>query len=429
MAGRAKRKKSGLLMRKRKGITMVMMLIFVPIILIVAASYIDPIIRSYRAAVNDQKTLLASAVANSMFELALWESRGGGTGSVNEGCICQDGSCTIGARECEVGYDFGFGTATGEWKVYGAPETDAEHLIVEGSDQWYTVPSLGSGTAGGDYCSTANPVIDERMLEGKLSELGFNDPNNLPMDNPFDWPCHWNKIREGESVVIPLFTEDAGGVVRNPADLGMDRFELRFRAACNPEAVVGAGGTAGTICDDDFRYDVQGDDGQTDTVIVLWEIVGDEVDSGGVPTGEKIILGPVTIDVFNNSHIYNNKINNYKTSMYSLKEASNTEDNKSCSDDLINSHLLNTDICPTTQNINRPYLNLLVVHTLRDPNNQTIPYLEYQFKSTLDTPSEAPISNTSKVVRVDVMVDGGYSETLEKTIALPKPVSGFVISQ
>ncbi|MCK4823368.1 hypothetical protein KA005_46880, partial [bacterium] len=114
-----------------------------------------------------------------------------------------------------------------------------------------------------------------------------------------------------------------------------------------------------------------------------------------------------------------------------LKESSATEDNKTCADDLIGSHLVNTDICPDTQNINRPYLNLLVVHTLREDGtpDRTIPYLEYQFKARLDTPSEAPISSTSKVVRVDVMVNGGYSETLEKTIALPKPVSGFVISQ
>jgi hypothetical protein len=165
------------------------------------------------------------------------------------------------------------------------------------------------------------------------------------------------------------------------------------------------------------------------TTIVLWEIVGDEVDAGGMPTGEKIILGPSWENIFTDSRIKIGNINNYKTTMYSLKESSQTEDNKSCAEDLLGAHLTNTDVCPDTQNINRPYLNLLVIHTLRDPQDRTIPYLEYQFKSTLDSPSATPISSTSKVVRVDVMVDGGYSETLEKTIALPKPISGFVISQ
>jgi hypothetical protein len=164
-------------------------------------------------------------------------------------------------------------------------------------------------------------------------------------------------------------------------------------------------------------------------VIVLWEIVGDEMDAGGVPTGEKVILGATKSGPWSNSFIYNGKINNYQLGMNILKKSSPTKDNKGCYEELIGAHLANTDACPKTLNINRPYLNLLVVHTLRDAQNNTIPYLEYQFKATLDTSSEAPISSTSKVVRVDVMVNGGYSETLEKTIALPKPVSGFVISQ
>ena len=73
----------------------------------------------------------------------------------------------------------------------------------------------------------------------------------------------------------------------------------------------------------------------------------------------------------------------------------------------------------------------MLIHSLKDSSYspaKKIPYLEYQFRSTAisDTP---PISNSSKIVKVEVMVDGGYSETIEKTIALPKPITGFVIQQ
>ncbi|MFC1599862.1 hypothetical protein ACFL3T_02435 [Patescibacteria group bacterium] len=423
-------------MQKRKGMTMIMMLIFVPIILIVAASYVEPIIRSFRAAVNDQKTLLAKSVADSMFEIALWESRGGGTGSVTSGCICDSPPCDepdSTASNCNsLGIDFGFGQATGAWYVFGTPEVDSDHLIVEGSNEWYTVPSLGSGDAGGDYCSTAEPVIDEDMLRNALNGL-VGEANEDVIDDVFDWPCHWNKIREGESVVIPLFIEDSAGVVSNPADLGMDRFELRFRAACDPDDLDAMPDYANSICHEGQRYVVEGDDGQTDTVIVLWEIVGDEVDASDVPTGNKIILGPYTgTNIFLQSQIFNGIINNYRgPPNLNIKDSSPTTDNDKKHTETIIQHLnfIQPHLYSHLQ-MNRPYLNLLVVHTLREDGNpdRVIPYLEYQFKATLDS-SDSPISSTSKVVRVDVMVNGGYSETLEKTIALPKPISGFVISQ
>jgi len=409
---------------------MIIMLVFVPIIMIVAASYVEPIVRSYRASVNDQKTLLAKAVAESMFEIALWESRGGGTGSVSSACICEDGSCDIvnEATECAEGVDFGFGTATGEWYVYGTP--NEEHVIVEGSQDWYTVPALGSGDAGGDYCSTAEPVVDLATLEDKLElEMGF-DGSNLPMDDPFDWPCHWDKIREGESVVIPLFTENADGSVNNPVDLGLNQFELRFRAACNPEAATSEE-YGNTICADGERYEVQGDTLTGDeTVIVLWEIVGDEVDASDVSTGKKIILGQKFNSFLDSSSFNVFKINRYFQAIGGINNNSPTVDNNDDKFHSIHQHLdFNQPHGYGHLYMHRPYLNLLVVHTLRDQSNNTIPYLEYQFKATLDNSAEAPISSTSKVVRVDVMVDGGYSETLERTIALPKPVSGFVISQ
>jgi hypothetical protein len=77
----------------------------------------------------------------------------------------------------------------------------------------------------------------------------------------------------------------------------------------------------------------------------------------------------------------------------------------------------------------KPNLQLLVIHTLKDTSDNKIPYIEYQFKAPIDLATDSPISSTSKVVKIDVMIDGGYSESFERNIALPKPVSGFVIQQ
>ena len=407
--------KNSLLLRKRRGVTMVMMLILVPIIMLIAVSYIEPIIRSYRAGVNDQKTLLAKSVANSMFEVALWESRGGGTGDVTHNA----------EWPAPAVHEFDFGDAEVTWSVFGTPEVDNEHLIDiddDGTGDWYTIPSPGSGDAGGTYCSTNEPVVNVTMLENVLDVLGFTGD---PIADPFNWPCHWNKIREGENVSIPLYTDD-GTTVLNPVDLGLTEFDLRIRAACDPEALADDPEEFDhEICGDGERYYVKGDSNQfftdlQDTVIVLWEIVGKDGDE----TGDQVILsgfdqGNFTFNSFFRAAVINDPVNPTNQVNHPLMQGSKAQDNNG-GDNTINFYL-NT--------LYKPTLNLQVIHTLKDDSDNTIPYLEYQFKAPINLSSDLPVSNTSKVVRVDVMVDGGYSETLEKTIALPKPISGFVISQ
>ncbi|MFC1647664.1 hypothetical protein ACFL10_01570 [Patescibacteria group bacterium] len=374
-----------------------------PIILGLAASYVEPIIRSFRAAVNDQKTLLAKSVADSMFEIALWDSRGSGTGETTHNA----------GYPAPLEVDYGFGTAQITWSVIGSPEVDAEHLI----NGEYTVPSPGSGNAGGDYCSTAEPVVDLVGLENKLIvELDITDQ---PIDNPLDWPCHWNKLREGESTIIPLYVEDSSGV-RNPVDIGLDSFELRIRPACNP--TLNTDDYNNQICADNERYIVLGDDtnpNNLDDALVLWTIVANENDENG----RQLILQPYKegLMINRNSYITPFFLNNYLGvgSPFSLTEGS---------------WVLDQDSGSTTLNnylgiLHAPYLQLLVIHTLKDVNNSTIPYIEYQFKAPIDLATDEPISSTAKVVRVDVMIDGGYSETLERSISLPKPISGFVIQQ
>lgn len=405
---------------------MVIMLILVPILLAIGLSYVDPIVRSFRAVVNDQKTLLAKSVADSMFEIALWESRGGGTGEVTEGCLCDSGSCAIGDPACADGVDFGFGTATGTWRVIGSPEVDEAHLI----DGEYTVPAAGSGDAGGDYCSTADPVVSLEMLGAALTDLGID--SGL-MDDPLDWPCHWNKIREGQAVSIPLYVEE-GGVVRNPGfsvdtstgaigtdGLGLTDFQLRYRNPCNP-----ANSEKGyEICDNTARYQLRWfEPDYEDTVILLWSITGQGINNGTTIDERAVVFEPFVFQGFFNFNIKVDDINrfNLKNPQFWITPTTKVDFEGTINQPL--SNYLNI--------IHKPVLNLLAIHTLEHgdpPSNIKIPYLEYQFKAPIDLATQSPISSTSKVVRVDVMVDGGYSETLERNIALPKPVSGFVIQQ
>jgi len=400
--------------KKQKGMTLVIMMLLVPILLAIGVSYVDPIVRSFRATVNDQKTLLAKSVADSMFEIALWESRGGGTGEITEGCI----------GDCVNGIEFDFGTATGTWKVIGSPEVEASHLI----DGEYTVPAPGSGDAGSDYCSTAEPVVDVGMLSSALGDLGIGSG---VMDDPLDWPCHWNKIREGQAVAIPLYVEE-GGFVKNPGfsvdsggavgsdSLGLTDFQLRFRNPCNPEnSQLGY-----EICNNNARYVLKEFEPLDEfTVILLWNVTGEGISNGSAVDEQFVLLEPTFIEGIIDENIKVEDINAFniiKDPQYWITQDTFTDFEGGMNP--ISIHL-NT--------IHKPVLNLLAIHTLEQDStiNPTIPYLEYQFKAPIDLATDSPISSTSKVVRIDVMIDGGYSETLERTIALPKPVSGFVIQQ
>lgn len=379
---------------------MVMMLILVPILMFLALSFVDPIVRSFRSAVNDQKTLLAKNVAESMFEVALWESRGAGVGE----------NITSGPDPIIKEYDFG--TATIRWSVMASPDTTEDKLI-EGE---YTIPSPGSGTAGDDYCNTSEPVVDEDSLNEALNNLVI-DKNDLGnFYEAFDWPCNWNKLREGESVVIPLYTENADGTVNHPFEFsGVNDFTLTVRPACDPsKATTREDEYENQICNDNERYTLAGDEGIDDlTVIVLWEITGRLSDENG----ENVYLThKKSGDPFDPSTALDVETINSQTPLTDTSTTTNPTDNLEGS---IESYLAT---------LYKPELKLLVVHTLRDNYQNTVPYLEFQFSSTFN-PGETPISSTSKVVHIDVMIDGGYGASISKIVGIAKSVSGFVIQQ
>jgi hypothetical protein len=389
-----------------KGMAMVMMLILVPILMFLAMSFVDPIVRSFRSAVNDQKTLLAKNVADSMFEIALWDSRGAGVG---ENVKNEDWPQPI-----EREYDFG--TATVRWSVMATPDISDDKLIeVVSGDKYYTIPSPGSGTAGDDYCSTSEPVVDGDSLTETLGELGI-EPGDLGGTNydAFSWPCNWNKLREGESVVIPLYTEDENGVV-HPFWTSGSTFELRIRPPCDTDKVTSREDEyESEICSEGERYTLKGDAGLAEkTVLVLWEITGKQVDENG----DDVVLEPFDQDQFIRDSLFTVGVFNKDGSKFFeyLSENSFTDSWARIGTEL--------------QNMYKPTLRIMAVHQLRDSSDRTVPYLEYQFKAPINIGTDKPISNTSKVVHVEVMIDGGYSTSIDKIVGIAKSVSGFVIQQ
>lgn len=365
-------------------------------------SFVDPIVRSFRSAVNDQKTLLAKNVADSMFEFALWESRESGVGENVKNKNWPK----------PITRDYDFGTATIRWSVMGTPEVDENSLI----DGKYTIPSPGSGTAGDDYCSTNEPVVSTETLKIALLDLEIDGDDLGGFYDAFSWPCNWNKLREGESLVIPLYTENADGSVNNPVDLGLDDFELRIRPACDPEKVGRDDGYENEICSDGERYVLKGDLGDDQTVIILWEITAKQGDKNGENV---VITHHYQGDWFNDSAFTVQVLNGSQPFFESLKQSSKGVKNDG------NEPQIGSDL----QTLYKPTLRIITVHTLRDTADRIVPYLEYQFKAPINLSTDAPVSNTSKVVHVEVMIDGGYSETIEKTVGIAKSVSGFVIQQ
>jgi len=296
--------------------------------------------------------------------------------------------------------------------VMATPDINEDKLI----DGEYTIPAPGSGTAGDDYCNTSEPVVDDEpggSLDKVLESLEIDRANLGTSYKAFDWPCNWNKLREGESIVIPLYTEDGDEVDHPFENPGVNDFTLTVRPACNPSmATARENEYENQICNDNERYDLVGDQETLgNTVIVLWEITGKLGENGEsvylTHKGKGTIFNPKTaLDV----ERINDK-NPLTEDSIAVKPIDDFEDSI---EDFIST-------------LYKPELKLLVVHTLRD-NYGVVPYLEYQFSSTYN-PASTPISSTSKVVHVEVMIDGGYSTSIDKIVGIAKSVSGFVIQQ
>jgi len=94
----------------------------------------------------------------------------------------------------------------------------------------YSIPTPGTGNAG----SNCNPL--EPVLSGPYTISGAS------YDDPADHPCNWNRLYEGENVVIPLYYIDENGDPQNLFTNDNQEFILRMRTPCSNGSEMCASG-------------------------------------------------------------------------------------------------------------------------------------------------------------------------------------------
>lgn len=295
---------------------------------------------------------------------------------------------------------------TGDYEIFAkAQQNDND------SSGLFYIPIPGTGSAGqsGD-CS----ILDETDAE-------------------VDEDCNWNKMLYGESVTIPLYTDDNNGTLIFPYDLsGFNGWNLKVRTPCdatianndNPETCVRYeldDGTAGTS----YVY-------ASDDSVILWQITGSgTVNSTGadytitvVPdddytyytnprTGETTITGrnSSTNTEINESRIYT--ASQSSTSKYIVLEATDSSTSPDYSD-LFYACMGDTNDNTSDGNeitITDLSLQLDIVTPLKQVVTQeAIPYLEWQL--TIET--NEPFADNKAVI-----VGKGYHEGTGHTFYYP----------
>lgn len=254
----------------------------------------------------------------------------------------------------------------------------------EGTAIWYT-PMPGTGTAGDpDSCSVLDDNADEEGDE--------------------DHPCNWNKLLYGESVTIPLYSDDGSGGISIPDDLGFNSWELRVRTPCEDGSLDDANCTRYELNEDDSTgtFSSGGDS------VIFWQLVGE--DSSGNPVSlvpddedyeDPFSPGFIERSPGTNTEIYEALINTEASSDYVVLEANST--------DSLYSEVYNT--CTDTD-LAILSLQLDIVTPLQEygSSGDPIPYLEWQ----LVTDSNEPFADTKAVI-----IGEGYHQGTEGIFYYP----------
>ncbi len=314
----------------------------------------------YRDMEGPVKAKLAaeSAAENGIGDMA--EYNAGYESSATES-FCEDGD---GDGTCET---------YGDYTVY----SKAQRLDGSGADTWYT-PIPGTGTAGDpDDCSIMND------------------------DESEDHPCNWNKLMYGQSISIPLYTDDGSGGILTAADFSsFDDWQLRVRTPCADGSMDNETCTR-FVMDEDNSSDSTILDGDS---VVFWQLVGE--DSAGT-----VSLIPVDTTVFDdfspgnsnrdpvtNTEIYESKINDAGDYIV-LETADGLTDPYT--------EVYNTCIDPDLTTLS---LQLNIVTPLMDDGGDSIPYLEWQ----LVTHASEPFGDTKAVI-----VGEGYHQGTDGIFYFP----------
>jgi len=264
----------------------------------------------------------------------------------------------------------------GNYQVYGKAQENGEY----GDAYTYYTPIPGTGTAGDpDDCS----ILDN--------------------EKPLNDPCNWNRLLYGQSVTIPLYSDDDDGNRLSPSALGLTGWTLKVRTPCideeeDPERCA--------------RYILNEGTGslEDDNSVILWQILGETNDAIPSP----IVVMPndqpaICVflpcrDPYLNTEIYESLINavsDYISDTYVVIDSTKAISNNFGIADLYGES-------PVAS-----YLSMrlnIVTELLEYGTEASIPYLEWQ----LVTESDEPVGDTKSII-----IGKGYYEGSKDTYYYP----------
>lgn len=238
--------------------------------------------------------------------------------------------------------EYGSDGIDGSFEIFGrAQENDNE-----ASGYFYT-PIPNTGTAG------------------PSSKCSFLEP-----DKNVGHACNWNKLLTGDSVTIPLYSDDGFGGVKNPNDLGVTAWYLLVRTPCDNGSLL-------NDCGPGSRYVLDAGAGyEDDDSIILWQLIG-ESSTGSVsvvPDDATTVDGgtfqQIRFTDFN-TEVYESSINSALTAGDYIALEGSTSSTKYQS-------LLDFSKISTFDTV---VLQLDIVSELISDTGVNVPYLEWQLYS------------------------------------------------
>lgn len=371
-------------MSRQPAYSLIFAFVYMTVIMIVASTSIDGTNNSLFHQRSMEDSIQAQLAAQSAAELAIVSMKNFNAGynvDLTEKSFCLYADGTLNTAED------GDCATWGNYTVYSS----AMENTSDPSGYFYT-PMPGTGTAGAsDDCSI------------------LNDHEEV------NHPCNWNKLRYGESVTIPLYTDDGSGGILTAADFfSFNGWQLKVRTPCadtEGQPTEYECNTRFTMNEDDSTgtFDSGGDS------VIFWQLIG-KSDTDGDGVGETLVsvlpndedfpgsFGSIIRDNDLNTEIYESLINDASWDDYVVLEA--TETSSAPFDEIYNKCV--------NPNLTELSLQLNIVTPLINDMGDPIPYLEWQMASD----ASDPFGDTKAVV-----IGEGYHQGAKGIFYFPFLVS------